>query len=55
MRRVKNSFLLFALSFSVVACSQVPVVATPTSIATETFTPYVGGTETALASITPTP
>jgi hypothetical protein len=55
MRRVKNSFLLYVLLFSLCACSQAPVIATPTSILTETFTPYVGGTETALASLTPTP
>jgi hypothetical protein len=55
MRRVKNSFLLFALLGSLAACSQAPVVGTPASIPTETFTPYVGGTETALAFLTPTP
>jgi hypothetical protein len=55
MRRVKNSFLLFALLVSLAACSQAPVIATATSIPTETFTPYVGGTETAQAFLTPTP
>ena len=49
MIRVKKSFLIFVLLFSLVACSQVPVITTATSTPFETFTPYVGGTETALA------
>jgi hypothetical protein len=51
MSRVKKSFPSFVLLFSLVACSQVPLAQTNTP----TFTPYVGGTETALASLTPTP
>jgi hypothetical protein len=53
MSRVKKSFLIFVLSFSLVACTQTPIV----SIATPTYTPYVGGTQTALAAelASPTP
>lgn len=54
MSQVKKSFLFFLLLFSLVACSQVPIVPTATSTLIETFTPYVGGTETALALLTPT-
>ena len=49
MIRVKKSFLIFVLLLSLVGCSQVPIITTATSTPFETFTPYVGGTETALA------
>jgi len=55
MSRVKKSFMIFVLLFSLVACSQGPIVPTGTSMPSATFTPYVGGTETALASESPTP
>jgi hypothetical protein len=54
MIRVKTSLMIFVLLFSIIACSQGPIVP---SAATATFTPYVGGTQTALASAvgSPTP
>jgi hypothetical protein len=53
MSRVKKSFLFFVLLPSLVACTQKPIAA----IGTPTFTPYVGGTQTALAAqlASPTP
>ena len=50
---VKTSLMIIVLLSSLVACSP----SLPTSAATATFTPYVGGTETALAAglATPTP
>ena len=56
MSRVKKSLIFFLLLFSLIACSQRPGIPTHPPV-TETFTPYVGGTETALASeiASPTP
>lgn len=56
MIRVKTSLLIFVLLFSLIACSPspaLPIASAPTA----TFTPYVGGTETALATqqASPTP
>ena len=55
MIRATTSFLIFVLLFSLIACSQIPVV--PGNAPTETFTPYVGGTQTSLAEqvASPTP
>jgi hypothetical protein len=50
MIRVKKSFLFLVLLVSLIACSQQPNVSTSSPSPSETFTPYVGGTETALAS-----
>jgi hypothetical protein len=48
-------FLILGLLLSLSACSQVPIVAPEATVAapSETFTPYVAGTEAALASPTP--
>jgi hypothetical protein len=53
MSRIKKSFLFFVLLFSLAACTQKPIAA----IGTPTFTPYVGGTQMALAAqfASPTP
>lgn len=55
MRRVKGSFPIAAVFLSLIACSQIPVVAPEATVAepSATFTPYVAGTETALMSPTP--
>ena len=54
MIRVKTSLMVFVLLSSLIACSQGPIAP---SAATATFTPYVGGTQTALAAglASPTP
>ena len=52
MITVKKSFMIFVLLFSLVSCSQKPIV-TSEAIATPSFTPWVEGTEMALASPTP--
>ena len=54
MIRVKTSLMVIVLLFSLIACSQGPIAP---SAATATFTPYVGGTLTALAAglASPTP
>jgi len=54
MIRVKPSLMVFVLLFSPIACSQGPIA--PSAV-TATFTPYVGGTQTALAArpASPTP
>ena len=54
MIRVKPSLVIFVLLFSIIACSQGP---SAPSAATATFTPYVSGTQTALAAglASPTP
>ena len=54
MIRVKTSLMMIVLLFSLLACSQGPL-APPA--ATPTFTPHVGGTQTALAAglASPTP
>lgn len=59
MIRVKKSFMIFVLSFSLVACSQTPVATismetpTPAEAVPASATPWVAGTEAALASPTP--
>jgi hypothetical protein len=57
MIRVKKSFLIFVLLFSLVSCSQNETTTTNTPTPVPSFTPYVAGTETAraveLASFTP--
>lgn len=50
MIRVKKSFLVLLFLLSLIACSQQPTFTTTTPAATASFTPYVGGTETAIAS-----
>lgn len=54
MRRVKRFFLIPGLLLSLIACAQVPRVAPEATVAapSETFTPYVAGTQAALASPT---
>jgi len=54
MIRVKTSLVTLVLLFSLIACSQGPITS---PAATPTFTPYVGGTQTALAAAiaSPTP
>lgn len=51
MRRVKKTFLIFVFLLSLLACTQKPIL----TIATPTFTPYVGGTQTSLAGRIPSP
>lgn len=53
MTRAKTSLLIFVLLFSLIACSQRPTVTT--SMPTPSFTPFIAGTETALASDFPRP
>ena len=48
MIRVKKSFMIFVLLFSLIACSQKPIKPSE-AMPSPSFTPYVGGTETALA------
>ena len=50
MIRVKKSFPVLLFVFSLIACSQQPVLPTTTPEVTASFTPYVGGSETALAA-----
>lgn len=52
MVRVKKSFLFLVLLFSLIACSAQPGISTSSPGPSETFTPYVEGTEMALASPT---
>ena len=54
MIRIKQSSMIFLLVFSLIACSQRPPAP---SASTPTFTPFVAGSETALASqlASPTP
>ena len=52
MIRTKTSFLIPVLLFSFIACTQQPINTAATSAPSETFTPHVAGTETALASPT---
>jgi len=54
MTRVKKSFMIFVLLFSLIACSQKLGIPSEADV-TPTFTPWVGGTETALAVPSPTP
>ncbi len=55
MISAKMSFLVFVLLFSLIACSQSPTVVT--NAPTATFTPFIAGTQTALANqlASPTP
>jgi hypothetical protein len=59
MIRVKKSFMIFVLLFSLVACSQTPVATisietpTPAAAVPASATPWVAGTDAALASPTP--
>lgn len=50
MVRVTKSLLVFVFLFSLIACSQQPAFPRTTPDVTASFTSYVGGTETALAS-----
>lgn len=52
MLRVKKSFLFLVFLFTLIACSGQPTVSTSSPAPSETFTPYVAGTEAALASPT---
>ena len=57
MVRVKTSLVLSVLLFNLIACSPSQGTSTDSSVSTPTFTPFVSGTETALAEglATPTP
>jgi hypothetical protein len=57
MIRLITLFVVLVLLLSLIACSQGPALPPTSSAATATFTPYVGGTETALAAgmASPTP
>ena len=52
MIRVIRSFLILVLLFSLIACSGQPAISTSNAAPSETFTPYVEGTDMALASPT---
>ena len=55
MTRVTKSILILGFLFAFIACSQQPLVPAETTVAapSETFTPWVEGTQAALASPTP--
>lgn len=55
MVSVKKHFLVLVFLFSLIACSRQPSLITNTPKVTSSFTPYVGGTETAGAATSASP